>query len=146
MPRKSHNLKGYEDQDIVQNCQLSLMTGVGQVDYKFFVDEWEMISNGRIEKLQFGDLVLTQRMEELTYYGEVAQALKDTNMQYANVTAWISEVIDIVFANSSYGSSQGATFANILQWSTLPDGLYHTELTHVSPFFLSIPHVTSSGD
>ena len=49
---------------------------------------------------------------------------------YENLTNTMGQLLDNVLGNRTYGSTQGATFANIFQWATLPDGLYHPEITY----------------
>lgn len=49
---------------------------------------------------------------------------------YKNLTNTIGLLLDNVLGNRTYSSTQGATFANIFQWATLPDGLYHPDITY----------------
>ncbi|KAJ3416254.1 hypothetical protein HDV05_002544 [Chytridiales sp. JEL 0842] len=129
MPAGSHDWTENKDRDIMQRCQVSLMTGTGYVKFGFVVDEWNMATGGQIESLQVGNLVLHQRMEQPSYYGNVAKELKPTSHVFSNLTSWIAEAVELIYNDTSYVSSQGASFANIHQWATEPDGLYHTEYT-----------------
>ncbi|KAJ3416253.1 hypothetical protein HDV05_002543 [Chytridiales sp. JEL 0842] len=129
MPAGSHEWDEYKDRDIMQKCQVSLMTGTGRVKFGFVVDEWNMATGGQIESLQVGHLLLKQRMPQPAFYGSVAKELKPTSRVFSNLTSWIGEAVGLIYNDTSYVSSQGASFANIHQWATEPDGLYHTSYT-----------------
>lgn len=64
------------------------------------------------------------------YYDQY-EHLFGTNIEnFANITSWIGKMTEAVFDNHTYYSSQGASFANIMQWATLADGLYHPDMTY----------------
>ncbi|KAJ3400645.1 hypothetical protein HDV05_000986, partial [Chytridiales sp. JEL 0842] len=122
MPGGTHDRYHWRDSDIVQKCQISLMTGLGRIKYGFVVDEWNMATGGQVESVQVGNLLLTQRMEPHSYYGSVAKELKPTSLVFSNLTSWIGEAVNLIYNNTSYESSQGATSANIHQWASESDG------------------------
>jgi hypothetical protein len=128
-PAGSHNWKGHEQDEVEQKCELILMSGAGRIQYSFGLDEWNMGNVEPVERVKIGDTVITPRMPEKMYFGTISRELESTNLIYSNVTSWIAEAIGAVFRNGSYLSSQGSTFANILQWATEPDGQYHVEYT-----------------
>ncbi|KAI9335000.1 hypothetical protein DFJ73DRAFT_852302, partial [Zopfochytrium polystomum] len=133
MPAGSHDLSDYPDKDVLQECELSVTVGLGNVTYNFITDEWDVLTGGELTYVAVGrdpGLGLESHMAKKYYYGQIANTLNDTNGVYSNITGWIAQHIQVVFDGTSCGSSQGATFCNLLQWSTLPDGLYHTSLQY----------------
>lgn len=117
---------------MIQNCPVQLINGDGEVTFSFSVDEWEMVTGGQVREISTasGELVAKQGTSNQLYFDQFDTLIPlDDQMEWSNVTSWISTSVKSVFNGTEYRSSQGATFANIMQWATLPDGIYHTNIT-----------------
>lgn len=64
------------------------------------------------------------------YYDQFETLFAEKKMVYRNLTEMIGEAVTRIFDNKSYVSSQGATFANIMQWATLSDGYYYPNISY----------------
>ncbi|KAJ1548569.1 hypothetical protein HK405_002540 [Cladochytrium tenue] len=134
LPGGSHDMSAYANNDILQRCDIALMFGSGNLTFFYDTDEWGAITGGQVTDLSPGDgssgVYLTQRMETESYFSQLALALNESSYTRTNFTDWTAQHLHLLFSNTSFGSSQGATFCNLLQWGTLPDGLYHTNVIY----------------
>ncbi|KAI9350320.1 hypothetical protein BDR26DRAFT_852193 [Obelidium mucronatum] len=128
LPGGSHDWEEFADSDITQECEIRYIMGDAVINYGFVSDEWGGISSSNMQSIAMNDLHLDLYNSQHAYFGRVQDAL-GVNSKYQNITQWVIEATNAVFANASYGTSQGALFCNIFQWATLPDGYYHTDVS-----------------
>ncbi|KAI8615950.1 hypothetical protein BC830DRAFT_242766 [Chytriomyces sp. MP71] len=135
LPAGSHDWAPYLDRDITQECVVRYIMGDATINFAFNADEWRGVISGSLQSMTINNpkdnsesvnLNLYQTSD--VYFGRIQDAF-GVNDKYENITQWVIEATQLVFSNQSYGTSQGALFANLFQWATLPDGFYHTNRT-----------------
>ncbi|KAI8611197.1 hypothetical protein BC830DRAFT_1084225 [Chytriomyces sp. MP71] len=128
LPAGSHNWEEYADSDVTQECVMRYIMGDADIEIGFLTDQWGGVISQNVQSMTINGTTI-QKGDSSPYYFGAVQDLFGVNSEYENITSWIIEGTQQVFNGTSYGTSQGATFANLFQWATEPDGLYHTEYT-----------------
>ncbi|KAJ3244533.1 hypothetical protein HDU78_010840 [Chytriomyces hyalinus] len=129
MPGGSHDWEEHLDQDIVQECMVRYVMGDAEVAFGFVSDEWGGLVASNLHSIHLeSGLSIERGQSSRIYFGRVHDAFRH-NSKNENITRWVIDATNVVLNGTSYGASQGALFANLFQWATLPDGYYHTSIT-----------------
>ncbi|KAJ3236456.1 anaphase-promoting complex subunit Hcn1 [Chytriomyces hyalinus] len=129
MPAGSHNWEEHADQDIVQECMVRYIMGDADILFSFVADEWGGVIGNNLQSVVIGGMPEIERGKSADiYFGKIQDAFSKDD-KHEQITRWVVEATGLVLNGTSYGASQGALFANLFQWATLPDGYYHTEIT-----------------
>ncbi|KAJ3004725.1 UNVERIFIED_CONTAM: hypothetical protein HDU68_004931 [Siphonaria sp. JEL0065] len=154
-PAGSHSWSQYSEYDLTQNCQLSLVTGTGEVTFVYTSDEWGSITNNQLSEIALGHtgntLRITPGMQPEADFASIITALGQSQQTFQNITEWISQGVSLAFNVSrleSFTSSQ-ETGASQLVWALNLDGKYNPEHTWkgVSASVAGIAHyVLNQGD
>lgn len=144
-PAGSHSIDNWNSSDISQSCEIKLFSASASVKFSFIVDEWLMVTGGQIQSITAGNLTAYQSMAKShrLYYDDFETGIeRKDRVQWSNMTQWIAGGFENVFDGYIYHPSQGSAFVNLMQWATLPDGLYHPENTWkgVSAAIAAIAH------
>lgn len=131
-PANSHSISKWKDRDILQRCEIKIFSFSGSITFSFVVDEWDMVTGGQITSLtaQSGVLAATQGESASQYFDQYESRIPMSDKSsWKNITRAMSIGFETVFNGTEYNSTQGASFCNLMQWATLPDGLYYTNIT-----------------
>ncbi|KAJ3047822.1 hypothetical protein HDU99_009354, partial [Rhizoclosmatium hyalinum] len=108
-PANAHNVQQWAKKDIVQKCQLQVVTGEGLVDYHYKLDEWGNFLSYSVQSIKIQDTILTPNMKPQLDFSTVVRAMGSSTQMHTNVTKWIQQGVQIVFNNTSMKSSHRAT-------------------------------------
>ncbi|XXQ30644.1 Uncharacterized protein PBTT_01100 [Plasmodiophora brassicae] len=115
---------------VQQVCRVTIVFGSGTASITYSADEWRMVTGGQVTTVQIGRTVLQQGSTSTITFDNVVNGDSMANGdQYALLPVWSMQAINRTM-NGQYTPSQGALFCNLMQWSTLPDGLYHVDLNY----------------
>ncbi|KAJ3242840.1 hypothetical protein HDU78_001099 [Chytriomyces hyalinus] len=129
MPAGSHNWEEHANQDIVQECMVRYTMGDADIRFSFVADEWGGVVGSNFQSIVVDGMPEIERRKSAEiYFGRIQDAFSKDD-KHEEITQWVIEATNLVLNDTSYGASQGALFANLFQWATLPDGYYHTEIT-----------------
>ncbi|KAJ3272795.1 hypothetical protein HDV01_005223 [Terramyces sp. JEL0728] len=109
----------------MQDCTFDIQFFEATTDNSFQSDEWEMVAVQNVLKVTVGNASVTLDTNKNRYLREFLQY---TNTDKWNLASYFHPLIDLIFNSTTFYSSQGASFCNLLQWATLPDGLYHDSI------------------
>ncbi|KAJ3169385.1 hypothetical protein HK101_011479 [Irineochytrium annulatum] len=111
---------------ILQVCTVRLGAVIADISYDFKVDEWSRKTTVKMNSVSTeGNIFRLETSAEQTY-GQVPVA--DANDGTFDLSSAISNGLKLLNKESPYFPTQGATFCNLMQWGTLPDGEIHPEL------------------
>ena len=101
-----------------------------QVDFSFVTDEWHMVTGGQIVELTiFNTTLMRHYSSDITFDALMSSGSSNADNLCNNLLQWMAGGLNQLSQWGNFTSTQGSTFANIMQWATLPDGNYHTSLT-----------------
>ncbi|KAJ3321061.1 hypothetical protein HDV06_004619 [Boothiomyces sp. JEL0866] len=109
----------------IQDCNFNFQFFEAETTISFKSDEWEMVTLENLISLTVQNSTISATTNSNRY---VREFLKYANVDKYNLADNFLSIIDQLFNDTSFHSSQGAKFCNLLQWATLPDGFYHDSL------------------
>ncbi|KAJ3311252.1 hypothetical protein HDV04_004161 [Boothiomyces sp. JEL0838] len=109
----------------MQECTFNIQFFEANTVNSFQSDEWQMVAVQNILSVTVGNATVTLNNNKNRY---VREFLQYGNTDKWNLANYYHPIIDMIFNSTTYYSSQGANFCNILQWATLPDGFYHDSI------------------
>ncbi|KAJ3029338.1 UNVERIFIED_CONTAM: hypothetical protein HDU68_012493 [Siphonaria sp. JEL0065] len=131
-PAGTHTLTKYEEYDLVQKCQVHVVTGIGGITFSYTSDNWGSISQGSIQQIVINNtLAITPKMTRpLIDFATILENLDSSKREFQNITQWIGQGIELSMNNSDLKSLfvRGST-ASILCWAIDLDGLYNPDKT-----------------
>ncbi|KAJ3076900.1 hypothetical protein HDU98_010996 [Podochytrium sp. JEL0797] len=130
-PAGSHDWFQYADHDLTQKCQIAVVTGDAEITFTYTSDQWSDITPNSIETIVVNGKVTVQNGDSKKYdFGQLHYAFGASEKKYTNITQWISQGIQILFANATLENpnSQGVAAAPLL-WAQDAAGLYNPSLT-----------------
>ncbi|KAJ3321062.1 hypothetical protein HDV06_004620 [Boothiomyces sp. JEL0866] len=109
----------------MQECTFNIQFFEADTINSFQSDEWQMVAVQNILSVKVGNATVTLDTNKNRY---VREFLQYTNSDKWNLANYYHPIVDLIFNSTTYYSSQGASFCNLLQWATLPDGYYHDSI------------------
>ncbi|KAJ3321060.1 hypothetical protein HDV06_004618 [Boothiomyces sp. JEL0866] len=109
----------------VQECTFNIQFFEAQTVNSFQSDEWQMVAVQNVLSITVGEATVTVGTNKNRF---VREFLQYSNTDKWNLASFYFPLVNQVFNSTVYYSSQGATFCNLLQWATLPDGYYHDSI------------------
>ncbi|KAJ1568338.1 hypothetical protein HK405_002847 [Cladochytrium tenue] len=142
-----HDVAEFADRDVALDCLVEVMVGPGTVQFQFVMDEWYMVSGGRIVEIQLADAYAADRTSTdlavlasvpyatggtLTisqglgtdplagmYAAQVRERLAPVAAPYANVTSWIAAQLTAAMASEplSCTSTRSTSLCSAIEWA-----------------------------
>ncbi|KAJ3063772.1 hypothetical protein HDU98_000440 [Podochytrium sp. JEL0797] len=130
-PAGSHGWTEFQEHDLIQECQVKVVSGYAIIVMVYVADVWGNIDAVGIDSIRIQDLLLTRTTSNQSDFGTISHSLGTTESLFQNITGYIAQGVGMTLNGSELRSDVSkSAYAQIFDWGfNYATGLYDPDKT-----------------